>query len=256
MNEISQTVPELVAWARKNDFSITLPPERLAFLLTIALLNSERLDSEMSEGELIEAFSHVSKGFEQAPETLLIRGNNAINDVVRQRLLNRFSSDLAEGHAIYRLTPLGISITNYYIRQREFSALRLSTQLARVAEELHRVALAACEPGDDSHWQHSVFLPLRYSVAEIFDSIDISQRLLDEQQNTVKEEIASLLNQDWRAAIASCESLLAETSQMLRELQDTLSAVGDKIQTHLLRIQDATLGNIPTTLEVAFGCQG
>ncbi len=228
MNEISQTVPELVAWARKNDFSITLPPERLAFLLTIALLNSERLrlDSEMSEGELIEAFSHVSKGFEQAPETLLIRGNNAINDVVRQRLLNRFSSDLAEGHAIYRLTPLGISITNYYIRQREFSALRLSTQLARVAEELHRVALAACEPGDDSHWQHSVFLPLRYSVAEIFDSIDISQRLLDEQQNTVKEEIASLLNQDWRAAIASCESLLAETSQMLRELQDTLSGCG------------------------------
>ncbi|MFX4316202.1 kicB killing factor family protein, partial [Enterobacter sp. 63] len=25
MSEFSQTVPELVAWARKNDFSITLP---------------------------------------------------------------------------------------------------------------------------------------------------------------------------------------------------------------------------------------
>ncbi|MCX2956883.1 MAG: condensin subunit MukF, partial [Candidatus Regiella insecticola] len=48
MNEISQTVPELAAWARKNDFSITLPPERLAFLLTIALLNSEQLDRKMS----------------------------------------------------------------------------------------------------------------------------------------------------------------------------------------------------------------
>ena len=31
MSEFSQTVPELVAWARKNDFSLALPVERLAF---------------------------------------------------------------------------------------------------------------------------------------------------------------------------------------------------------------------------------
>ncbi|MDI5568764.1 chromosome partition protein MukF, partial [Salmonella enterica subsp. enterica serovar Kentucky] len=42
--------------------------------------------------------------------------NNAINDMVRQRLLNRFTSEQAEGNAIYRLTPLGIGITDYYIR--------------------------------------------------------------------------------------------------------------------------------------------
>ncbi|MCP1064669.1 hypothetical protein M5G07_00320 [Serratia symbiotica] len=44
MSEFSQTVPELVAWARKNDFSISLPTERLAFPLAIATFNSERLD--------------------------------------------------------------------------------------------------------------------------------------------------------------------------------------------------------------------
>ncbi|NLS43338.1 hypothetical protein EXD76_03030, partial [BEV proteobacterium] len=33
MSDFSQTVPELVAWARKNDFSLSLPTERLAFLL-------------------------------------------------------------------------------------------------------------------------------------------------------------------------------------------------------------------------------
>ncbi len=55
MSEFSQTVPELVAWARKNDFSISLPTERLAFLLAIATLNGERLDGEMSEGELVDA---------------------------------------------------------------------------------------------------------------------------------------------------------------------------------------------------------
>jgi chromosome partition protein MukF len=243
MSDISQTVPELVAWARKNDFSIALPTERLAFLLAIATLNGERLDGEMTEGELLDAFRHVSKGFEQTQETITVRGNNAINDMVRQRLLNRFVSELADGNAIYRLTPLGIGITDYYIRQREFSTLRLSMQLSMVAQELKRAADAADEGGDEFHWHRNVFAPLKYSVAEIFDSIDMTQRLMDEQQQGVKNDIAELLNKDWRAAITSCEHLLSETSGTLRELQDTLEAAGNLLQANLLRIQDAILGD-------------
>lgn len=243
MSEFSQTVPELVAWARKNDFSVSLPTERLAFLLAIATLNGERMDGEMSEGELIDAFRHVSEGFEQTSETVVVRANNAINDMVRQRLLNRFTSEQAEGNAIYRLTPLGIGITDYYIRQREFSTLRLSLQLSIVAGELKRAADAADENGDEYHWHRNVFAPLKYSVAEIFDSIDITQRIMDEQQQAVKDDIAQLLNKDWRAAISSCELLLNETSGTLRELQDTLEAAGDKLQANLLRIQDATMNS-------------
>ncbi|WGO82742.1 chromosome partition protein MukF [Arsenophonus apicola] len=241
MSEFSQTVPELVSWARKNDFSISLPAERLAFLLAIAVLNSERLDGEMSEGELIDAFREVSKGFEQTAETVTARANNAINDMVRQKLFNRFSSEIIEGNAIYRLTPLGIGISDYYIRQREFSSLRLSMQLSIVAGELSRAADAAEEGGDEFHWHRHVFAPLKYSVAEIFDSIDMSQRVMDEQQNSVKEDISALLSQDWQAAIANCEQLLTETSGTLRELQDTLEAAGDKLQTNLLRIQEANM---------------
>lgn len=243
MSEFSQTVPELVAWARKNDFSVTLPTERLTFLLAIATLNGERMDGEMSEGELTDAFRHVSDGFEQTSETVVVRANNAINDMVRQRLLNRFTSEHAEGNAIYRLTPLAIGITDYYIRQREFSTLRLSMQLSIVAGELKRAADAAEEDGDEFHWHRNVFAPLKYSVAEIFDSIDVSQRIMDEQQQLVKDDIAQLLNKDWRAAISSCEQLLSETSGTLRELQDTLEAAGDKLQANLLRIQDATLSS-------------
>lgn len=157
--------------------------------------------------------------------------------MVRQRLLNRFTSELADGNAIYRLTPLGIGITDYYIRQREFSTLRLSMQLSIVAGELKRAADAADEGGDEFHWHRNVYAPLKYSVAEIFDSIDLTQRVMDEQQQLVKDDIAQLLNKDWRAAISSCELLLSETSGTLRELQDTLEAAGDKLQANLLRIQ-------------------
>lgn len=241
MSDFSQTVPELVAWARKNDFSIQLPVDRLAFLLAIATLNGERMDGEMSEGELVDAFRHVSAAFEQTHETVTQRANNAINDMVRQRLINRFTSEVTEGNAIYRLTPLGIGITDYYIRQREFSTLRLSMQLSIVAGELKRAADAASEGGDEFHWHRNVYAPLKYSVAEIFDSIDLTQRIMDEQQQSVKDDIAQLLNKDWRAAISSCELLLSETSGTLRELQDTLEAAGDKLQANLLLIQDAIL---------------
>ncbi len=243
MSDFTQTVPELVSWARKNDFSISLPPERLAFLMAVAVLNSERLDGEMSEGELIDAFREVCKGFDQPAESIQVRANNAINDMVKQRLFNRFTSELVEGNAIYRLTPLGIGVSDYYIRQREFSSLRLSMQLSIVASELDSAASAAEEGGDAYHWHRNVFAPLKYSVAEIFDSIDLSQRIMDEQQNIVKEDIAALLNQDWQAAISNCEQLLSETSGTLRELQDTLEAAGDKLQANLLRIQEANMSS-------------
>ena len=243
MMDFSQSVPELVSWAKKNDFSIALPVERLAFLLAIAVLNSERFDGEMTESELIDAFRHVSRIFEQSEDTITVRANNAINDLVRQRLITRFASEMTDGYSIYRLTPLGIGISDYYIRQREFSSLRLSIQLSIVAQELKRAADAAVEGGDDLHWHRNVFAPLKYSVAEIFDSIDITQRVMDEQQAEVKQNISALLSQDWQAAISSCEGLLTETSQTLRELQDTLAAAGDKLQASLLLIQDATLDN-------------
>ncbi|MEI9599294.1 chromosome partition protein MukF [Moellerella wisconsensis] len=241
MSEFSQTVPELVSWARKNDFSLSLPPERLAFLLSVAVLNSERINGEMTEAELIDAFREVCKGFEQTTESLAVRANNAINDMVRQKLFNRFNSDIIEGNSIYRLTPLGMGISDYYIRQREFSTLRLSMQLSIVAGELLNAAESAEEGGDDYHWHRHVFAPLKYSVAEIFDSIDMSQRIMDEQQNSVKNDIAALLDQDWQAAIANCEQLLSETSITLRELQDALEAAGDKLQANLLRIQEANM---------------
>ena len=121
--------------------------------------------------------------------------------MVRQRLLNRFTSEITEGNAIYRLTPLGIGITDYYIRQREFSTLRLSMQLSIVAGELKRAADSAEEGGDEFHWHRNVFAPLKYSVAEIFDSIDLTQRIMDEQQQLVKDDIAQLLNKDWRLLV-------------------------------------------------------
>ncbi|MGF1832441.1 chromosome partition protein MukF [Photobacterium sanguinicancri] len=243
MSEVTQTVPELVTWVKQHDFSLNLPTERLAFLLAIAVLSSDRFEEELGEGELIDAFRIVSDLFEQSKETLAFRANNAINELVRQRLISRFTSEVNDGASIYRLSPLALGITDYYARQREYSTLKLSIQLAMVADEINKAAVAAKDGGDDKHWRTNVYAVLKYSVADIFDRIDLNQRTMDEQQQQVKHDIAELLNQDWQAAITSCESLLNETSSTLRELQDTLQAAGDQLQTQLLDIQEATQGH-------------
>ncbi|QIW15807.1 condensin subunit MukF [Pasteurellaceae bacterium RH1A] len=242
-NELAQTIPELIDWTRTREFSLNLPTDRLAFLLAISIYNAEHTsDGEMNESDLIDLFRHVSTAFGQSEATLSLRANNAINDLVKQRFLNRFSSEFTEGLAIYRLTPLGVGVADYYVRQREFSSLRLSIQLSIVADEIQRASSSAEEGGDERFWRNNVFAPLKYSVAEIFDSIDLSQRMMDENQQDIRERIAQLLSQNWHEAILSCEQLLDETSGNLRELQDTLNAAGDKLQAQLLRIQTCLIG--------------
>lgn len=241
-NELALTIPELIDWTQKREFSLSLSTERLAFLLAVSIFNNEQAEGELLESDLVDLFRHVSNAFEQSEATLVQRANNAINDLVKQRLLNRFSSEFTEGLAIYRLTPLGVGIADYYVRQREFSTLRLSIQLSIVADEIQRASNAAEQGGDEYFWRNQVFAPLKYSVAEIFDSIDLSQRMMDENQQHIRERIAELLSQNWHEAIASCEQLLDETSGNLRELQDTLNAAGDKLQAQLLRIQSCLIG--------------
>ena len=238
MNAHEETVPELVSWVKQHNFSIQLPPERLAFLLAVAVLSHERFEEELMEAELVDAFRFVSEGFEQAAETLNVRANNAINDLVTSRLLSRFTSEQLDGNSIYRLTSLAIGICDYYARHREYSALKLSIQLSMVADEINKALNAATEDGDADFWRRNVYAVLKYSVAEIFDRIDLNQRMMDEQQQKVKEDIAALLSQDWQSALMSCESLLNATSNTLKELQDTLESAGDHLQTQLLVIQD------------------
>ncbi|MEZ9700464.1 chromosome partition protein MukF [Vibrio sp. 10N.261.46.E12] len=262
MSEMTQTaeeqpIDELVGWVKQHDFSLNLPPERLAFLIAIAVLSNERFDEELGEGELHDAFTIVTRLFEDTGEASAFRANNAINELVKQKLISRFTSEITDGASIYRLSPLAIGISDYYLRHRQFSKLKLSIQLSMVADEMAKAIEAAQEGGTPGHWRKNVYGVLKYSVGEIFDQIDLNQRVMDEQQQTVKQQIADLLNKDWREAINNCETLLSETSSTLKELQDTLQAAGDELQTQILDIQEIVYGDdeLEFVGETLFGLQ-
>ncbi|MEH0688717.1 chromosome partition protein MukF [Vibrio cholerae] len=243
LNAAEQPIDELVGWVKQHDFSLNLTNERLAFLIAIAVLSNERFDEELGEGELHDAFAIVTRLFADSGEASAFRANNAINDMVKQRLISRFTSEITDGASIYRLSPLAIGITDYYVRHREFSKLKLSIQLSMVADEMAKAIEAAQKGGTAGHWKKNVYGVLKYSVGEIFDQIDLNQRVMDEQQQSVKTQIAELLNKDWRDAINNCESLLSETSSTLKELQDTLQAAGDELQSQILDIQELVHGD-------------
>ncbi|WED20751.1 chromosome partition protein MukF [Vibrio sp. JC009] len=262
MSELAQDVAEkpideLVGWVQQHDFSLNLSSERLAFLIAIAVMSKERFDEELGEGELHDAFKIVTRQFETTGDASAFRANNAINELVNQRLLSRFTSEMTDGASIYRLSPLAVGISDYYIRHREFSRLKLSIQLSMVADEMAKAIEAAREGGTEAHWRKNVYGVLKFSVAEIFDQIDLNQRVMDEQQQDVKQQIADLLNKDWRDAINNCESLLSATSDTLKELQDTLQAAGDEMQAQIIDIQEIIYGDSELEFieELLFGLQ-
>ncbi|RIY35472.1 condensin subunit MukF [Psittacicella gerlachiana] len=235
---------DILDWVNSNGFSINLSSDRIGFLLAIHSFQRTST-SELSEEILIDLYRQVLAQ-QNSPElteaTSAARANKIINDMVTQKLLNRFSLDFAEDEevanqsSIYRLSPLAIGIADNYLRQKEFSQVGLSVQLAMVAKEMHEITQVSQKTGDYSFWSTNVYAPLRYSVAEIFDLIDYRQRELDEEQHQIKQQISDLLSKDWAAAIDNCKNLLASTGDTLRELQDTLSSAGDKLQAQLLTI--------------------
>ncbi|MFC0060603.1 chromosome partition protein MukF [Vibrio inusitatus] len=239
------TVDELVGWVKQHDFSLNLSSEHLSFLVGIALLSQERFDEELGEGELHDVFNIVQREFSgtESSGNATFKANNAINSLVAQRLLSRFTSEGQEGSSIYRLSPLAVGISEYYLRHRQFSKLKLSIQLTLAGKELTNVVTIAEDDPTVEGWRRDIYGTLKFSVAEIFDQIDLNQRVMDEEQGQVKTQIAELLNQDWREAISQCENLLSATSNTLTELQSSLQAAGDELQSQLLTLQQVVYGN-------------
>ncbi|MCE0555543.1 MULTISPECIES: chromosome partition protein MukF [unclassified Motilimonas] len=238
-----KNLPELVGWVKQEAFCLNLSSDRLAFLIAVSVVAEQELGAELTEAQLHDAFRLVSDIFGQVDETQTERANNAVNEFCRQQLFNRFGADTMDTASLYRLTPLALGIVNFYAQQKTYSNVKLSILLTQVAAEITKVYDAAKQGGDEQYWDESVYSVLKYSVEDIFERIDLTQRAMDSQQQAAKDNIAQLLHQNWSQAISACEQLLAETSSHLRELQDTLTSAGDKLQSGLLNIQETVHGN-------------
>lgn len=237
---------DLLGWVKTNQFSINLPTGHILFLLAIYTLQRSN-ETELNEDVLIDLYRQVmlDKDDSLTEKALASAANKLINEFVSQKLMNRFSLNfenegLLDAASIYRLSPLAIGIAEHYCRQKEFSNVGLSVQLAIVAKEMQEITNNLNTVDKAHFWRLNIWAPLRFSVAEVFDLIDYRQRQLDQEQEEVKTQVTNLLSQkNWQFAIESCQRLLENTGKTLRELQDTLSSAGDKLQAQLISIVHA-----------------
>jgi chromosome partition protein MukF len=130
-----RSLPELVGWVKQEQLELHLSNERLAFLIAISSMARDEQTQELSEAALHDAFSYVSQLYGLMDETLSVRANNAINELVRQRLLSRFNTDPVAGESVYRLTRLAVGIIEFYVDQQQVNSVKLSLLLEQVAGE-------------------------------------------------------------------------------------------------------------------------
>ena len=72
MIETSQTIPELVSWAKEREFSLNLPTERFGVFIGNRIYNNERLDGEMLEADLVDIFRHTANAFDQSTDAIAL----------------------------------------------------------------------------------------------------------------------------------------------------------------------------------------
>ncbi|QUJ04552.1 hypothetical protein KCP78_03515 [Salmonella enterica subsp. enterica] len=105
------------------------------------------------------------------------------------------TSEQAEGNAIYRLTPAGIGTSITTFVNANYAVFMKVVDCGRRIEA--RAADAAAEGGDEFH-HRNVSRAIEYSVAEISTVSILTQRIMDEQQQQVKDDTRQPLNKDWR----------------------------------------------------------
>jgi chromosome partition protein MukF len=133
-----------------------------------------------------------------------------------------------------------MSIVDFFMDQRQVDSIKLSILLEHLAAELDTARKAALETNTREQWDAEV-LPRLFSWKRR-SGASISPSAPWTSSKTRSRARSALLTQNWVDAIHSCEKLLHETGQTLRELQDTLDAAGHRLQAGLLNIQEAAQG--------------
>ncbi len=233
-----KNLPEWVNLVYQNQPSLKLTTENLAFLIAIKNWISPDEDSHLNEDNLHSIYDIIDSVFDGLDETKRQRANTAIRTLIDQRVLNCLSYGTTDTESTYNLSSLGESIGNFFEADDTVSQEALSVMFFNIQMILSSILKAANLGGDESHWRLKVKQPLQNTIRELIDSIDRRQRLLDDEQQQTKNQIAELLNKHWEEAISNCEQLLETTSNRLKELQDVLVQSCESMQEILTNISD------------------
>lgn len=223
----------LIGSLQRDRASLSLSLTDLCFLVLLADHADRAALPSFEEDLLYEVFVQVCEVTEPGAQNPRKRATHAIQRLREQRLLARVDGAGLVRAGDYAMTPLATAIVDFFRSSdsltRESLAVLTKTLTSRLAEVLTRARGATTA----DLWSGEVLAPLRVVIADLLAGIERRQRGLDQQQQQIRADIATLLKDDWVRAINDCQALLEQTSITLRELNEVLLEDCNRLQAQL-----------------------
>lgn len=241
--EAQRSVASVVAEVWHSEFSLSLIKEDAAFVAGIHIYLQDAIEPNIDELTLRSIYVPLNELIHGDPETLQMRCTRALTRLKSQGILLRadFGGLSTEGE--FTLSPLGLSIGDYMDSERTLTKQSLEFVLIRLRAELSQIVAAAQAGGDESHWDSKVVYPLRYVVAEMIAMVDKRQRGLDAAHASLRNNISTLFEQSWTAAVDTCSQMLNSVNTTLGELNAVLTEHGESLGRLLMEIGDCANGH-------------
>ena len=202
--------------------SLQLSSTDLCFLVALRARADQVGFTAFDEEALEDVFQQVLVLVEPGAESTRLRATTAIRHLREQRLLTRIDGAGVVRAGEYALTRMADALAEFFLLEETLTRESLALLTHTLTQQLQEVRAAAGRARSPEEWRHKVVQPLRVTAGDLLAGIERRQRGLDRSQETVREQIALLLREDWFAAIEACEQLLDETAATLRELNDIL----------------------------------
>ncbi|MFD3303710.1 hypothetical protein [Alteromonas macleodii] len=226
---MSESIGSLIAWVKDRDFSLNLNTERLAFIFALNAIHSDS-DRELLERDLIEAFRMVLEEFRMELEFDKVKFTAMIDSLVSQRILLRIRVQNMD-EANYRLTPLGVHLSEAFVADHELSEIKINIQMSTVVSKLSSLAQKFSDGKAPSVGE--MYDQLRFSIIEDLVKVDTIQRNLDEEQQDIQKRIWSIFELKWNDALDEINTLLSDTADKIKQVTEIIGVQADAIETHV-----------------------
>ena len=219
--------------------ALELDTAHLCYLIVLRVRSERSNLASLSEDELVDLYLQVCELIEADAVNPRKRATHAIQHLRDHRLLRRVDGAGLVRAGEYTLTRLAVAIVDFFVEDETLTRESLVVLTRALTSQLGAVLADARKAESEEAWRADVVEPLRVTVSDLVSGIERRQRGMDAQQESVRERIGALLQEDWFAAVGECERLLDDTSTTLRELNEVLLRDSAHLQALLQDIEQA-----------------
>ncbi|MDP2314846.1 MAG: condensin subunit MukF [Pseudomonadota bacterium] len=204
---------------RTQHVSLALSTADMCCLLVLRACEAET--AALLERDVLDRLTSVHDQFPEADNPRK-RATHGLQRLREQRLVTLVSLGGLAREGEYSLSGLGRAIVDFFVDDAKLTKENLKVLTATLGSQLTRVRDDARAASTAAHWEERVVVPITVASRSLLEGIERRTRGLDEDQETVRADIARLLTERWLEAMEQTQGLLEATTARLEELRDVI----------------------------------